>query len=89
METLYSATKIMQALQSAAARPSALDRFAQGNGTDTPAPAWVSSQSNIDTQRPALVCINDDITDKWADQVAAKFTAWMHDMWPEKQAWEL
>ncbi len=89
METLYSATKVMQALQSAAARPSALDRFAQANGTDTPAPAWVASQRNIDIQRPALVCINDDITDKWADQVAAKFTAWMHNMWPEKPAWEL
>ncbi|KAJ1602902.1 hypothetical protein NDA14_001828 [Ustilago hordei] len=50
---------------------------------------WLESQSQIDTSRPILVCINDDITDRWIATVGPQFTKWLRRMWPEKQPWEL
>ncbi|SYW75066.1 uncharacterized protein UBRO2_00476 [Ustilago bromivora] len=49
----------------------------------------LESQSQIDTSRPILVCINDDITDRWIATVGPQFTKWLRRMWPEKQLWEL
>lgn len=91
LETQYNSQRVMTKLEQSTRRPSALQIFAQQESpsTSTEAGAWLQSQSKIDTERPAFVCINDDITDRWKDAVGQEFTQWMASLWPSKQAWEL
>lgn len=88
LETQYNSNRVMKALEEANSRPSALERFHQ-ESKGSEAGAWIASQSKVDMRRPALVCINDDITDRFVDNVGTEFTQWMAKMWPQKQPWEL
>lgn len=93
LETLHGSQRAMKHLQQSTLRLSALQLFEQeqqaSEKTRAEPGAWLSSQHKVDTERPAFVCINDDITDRWEEIVGKEFTQWLRSMWPQKQAWEL
>ncbi|SPO32344.1 uncharacterized protein UTRI_02901 [Ustilago trichophora] len=92
LETLHGSQRVMKQLQQSTLRLSALQLFEQepqaSEETKAEPGAWLSSQRKVDTERPAFVCINDDITDMWVEIVGKEFTQWLRSMWPQKQAWE-
>uniref|UniRef100_V5ELH6 Uncharacterized protein n=1 Tax=Kalmanozyma brasiliensis (strain GHG001) TaxID=1365824 RepID=V5ELH6_KALBG len=89
LETQYSSRQTMRELEHALKRPSALERFEQREKNSSEAGAWLQSQRRFDSNRPVFVCINDDLTDRWAESVGPEFTRWMGRMWAQKQRWEL
>ncbi|SNX82064.1 uncharacterized protein MEPE_00770 [Melanopsichium pennsylvanicum] len=97
LETQYNAVKTMNNLEQSSQRPSALQNFhqqhrqkgSQVEAEKEEAGAWLESQTKVDVDRAVLVCINDDLTDRWVEYVGKEFTQWLGKMWPSKQVWEL
>ena len=84
LETLYNSESVWKGLDESLARSSALERLGVGE-----AGAWKESQRMVDVNRPGFVCINDDITNTWAQKVGTAFEAWLGRVWSDKVGWEL
>ncbi|KAN0065487.1 hypothetical protein ACQY0O_001324 [Thecaphora frezii] len=75
---------VFNSIQEAQARPSATERLASGG-----ARGMLESQERIDDDREALLCLNDDMSSKSADEVDSLMREFFQSIWPTKAHWEL